>query len=860
MNHEMVHIVASDRASRVDNFFRALFFGKVNTTPENPISIIYSYLTTPRRYSPRWYHEGIAVFLETWMAGGLGRALGGYDEMVFRTMVRDSVTIFDMLGLQSAGTKIDFQVGVNSYLYGTRFFSYLAYHYGPEKLIEWVSRTNESKGYFASQFKKVYNASIDNLWAQWIQWEHQFQQANLDSIRLYPTTSFREVSRKALGSVSRSFYDPLQRKLYAAVNYPGQVPHIAAIDVDNGEIEKICDVKGAALYYVTSLAYDQSTNTLFYTTDNNELRDLKAVDIKTGKSRMLIKDVRTGDLAFNKKDESIWGIRHYNGISTLVRIPYPYEEWNQIYSWPYGKDIYDIDISPDGALLTGSLMEINGSQKLIKMEIEKLMNGDTSYEVLYDFEYTPPANFVFTPDGDYLCGASYYSGVSNIFRYDFKEKQMDAISNCETGFFRPIHMSDDSLIVFRYTGQGFVPVVISNKPVEDVSATIFLGDEIVEKHSIVREWMAGSPSAFNIDSLTTYSGKYHGFQNIRLVSAYPIIEGYKDYFAYGMHLNFSGPIGINNFELAASYTPNSKLPEDERLHAYFSYNYWDWKVTATYNGADFHDLFGPTKMSRKGYSLRLRYKKTLLYDKPKTMDYTVNIGGWGGLEKLPDYQNVIASFDKMLFANISFNYKNQRSSLGAVDYEKGFKWQIVSRSNYVNGKFYPRIYTNFDFGIPLPINHSSIWLRSSAGKSFGERDEPFANFYFGGFGNNWIDQLHEKQYREHYSFPGVVLNDIGGTNFAKAIFEWNLPPIVFRRFGFPAFYSNWARIALFSSGIVTNIDFKEQRRELMNFGGQIDFRLKILSTLNSTFSIGYGAAVEKDRELSKEFMISLKIL
>ena len=88
-NHELVHVVASDQATRGDRFYRSLFLGKVPPTDEDPVSIFYSFLTNPRRYAPRWYHEGIAVFLETWMAGGIGRVLTGWDEMVFRTMVRD---------------------------------------------------------------------------------------------------------------------------------------------------------------------------------------------------------------------------------------------------------------------------------------------------------------------------------------------------------------------------------------------------------------------------------------------------------------------------------------------------------------------------------------------------------------------------------------------------------------------------------------------------------------------------------------------------------------------------------------------------------------------------------------------------
>jgi len=151
MNHELVHLVASDQATRGDRRWRWLFQGKVTPTAEDPLSIFYSYLTNPRRYAPRWYHEGVAVFLETWMAGGIGRAQNGYDEMVFRTMVRDSVDFYDIVGIESEGTASDFQTGQLSYLYGTRFVCYLALMYGPEKVIEWVQRTDGSKAYFSAR-------------------------------------------------------------------------------------------------------------------------------------------------------------------------------------------------------------------------------------------------------------------------------------------------------------------------------------------------------------------------------------------------------------------------------------------------------------------------------------------------------------------------------------------------------------------------------------------------------------------------------------------------------------------------------------------------------------------------------------
>jgi len=70
-NHEMAHIVTTDKATSSDRLFRSVFLGKVSPDPEVPLSMLYGYLTTPRWYSPRWYLEGIAVYLETWMNGGL---------------------------------------------------------------------------------------------------------------------------------------------------------------------------------------------------------------------------------------------------------------------------------------------------------------------------------------------------------------------------------------------------------------------------------------------------------------------------------------------------------------------------------------------------------------------------------------------------------------------------------------------------------------------------------------------------------------------------------------------------------------------------------------------------------------------
>lgn len=861
MNHELTHIVMCDQPNSTDRFWRSAFSGKVSSNAAQPLSMFYSFLSSPRRYAPRWYHEGIAVFMETWMAGGQGRALGGYDEMVFRSMVKDSSYFYNAVGIESEGTTVDFQVGMIAYLYGTRFVNYLAHQYGPEKLLKWYVRTDSSSTYFSSQFYDVYGVSLRSEWDKWIEFEKNFQKENLKTIKQFPVTEFKTLSSEPLGAFSKYFYDKDFNKIIAAVNYPGQLSQIASIDLVNGKAEKICDMPSPAMYFVASLAYDDSSKTLFYTTNNSQnWRSINCINLKTKEDNLLMKDCRIGDIAFNKKDKSLWGFLHNNGYSYLVRIAPPYKDYKIIYMFPYGQDMFDLDISPDGEKFAGIKVEISGRQKIVCGSINEAVLGSAKFEELHEFENNGAANFVFSADSKYLYGTSYLTGVSNVFKYSFDTKKMDILTNTESGLFRPVPFGSDSVMAILYSGKGFTPVMFKEKVLTDVNAVSYLGQKVFEKYPELEKWKMGSPADIDIDSLTTYSGEYNEISHMRLTSIYPIAEGYKDFPSYGLRLDMQDPIGISVLNFTASYSPNKLIPEKQRVHLGFYYRYWDWELGASLNKADFYDLFGPTKTSMAGYLFEVKLNKSLIYETPYKMDYTLHAAAYGDLEIVPDYQNVSASFDKLYTVDGNIKYSYMRKSLGGVDDEAGFAAQLFGKNNYVNKKNFPRIWTNINYGFLLPWNHSSIWMRGSAGKSFGDRFESFANFYFGGFGNNYVDYQDAKRFRSYYSFPGAELNSIGGTNFAKMTLEWDLPALRFKENGFLAFYATYARLVFFGSGLFTNFDDKNLLRKNYSFGSQLDIELALFTLLKSTVSIGYGFSVEKGMAPSKELMISLKIL
>jgi hypothetical protein len=866
MNHELAHIFTTDKPTASDRFFRSIFLGKVTPNAEVPLTVAYSYLTVPRWYAPRWYLEGIATYLETWMNGGLGRAIGPYDEMVFRTLVRDSVRMYDVVGLESEGTTIDFQVGVNSYLYGTRFVSYLAFRYGNERMLAWFNRSEGSKRYFASDFKRVFGRSLEEEWSRWIAWEHDWQRANLAAVRRHPTTRGRPLTDRVLGSVSRGWYDSATASIFVAVRYPGQEAHIASIEAASGRFKRILDIPGASGFSVTSLVFDPSSRTLFFTTNNGDWRNLLSLDLSTGRTRTLLRNARIGDIAFNQADKSLWGVRHDNGYSTLVRIPYPYTEWNQVHTLPYGRDLFDLDIARDGSALTGSMSEVNGDQRLVRMKIASLLSGDATPEVLFDFGDWSPSNFVFSEDGSFLYGSSYYSGVSNIYRYDVARARMQPLSNAETGFFKPVPIPGDSLVVFEYSRQGFVPSMIPKTVPDSVSAIRFLGNEIAETRKDVQQWVPAAGERVDPAALTAATGKYSSVQNFRLDNVYPVVEGYQDVdgnrgVAGGLRANFSDRLGAAGLELTASYSPGQELDESERLHLRGVFRYWNWNVSATLNRADFYDLFGPTRASRKGYSLATEYQGNLILDGPTSLNYNLRAAAYGDLATVPEFQDVEASYDRLAAVSGDLVYRSLRRSLGAIDDELGTTWGAAARANYAGTTLYPRVSIDGSRGFLLPLDHSSVWFRAAAGSFMGgDRNDPFARSYFGGFGNNWVDYRGIKQFRNTESFPGLEINQVGGATYGKAQVEWMSPPFRFRKVGVPSAYLRWAGLSAFAAGLVTDFDDGSTRRGYVSVGAQADLRLITLSHLESTFSVGVATAAGEGIRRRSALMASFKLM
>ena len=469
-----------------------------------------------------------------------------------------------------------------------------------------------------------------------------------------------------------------------------------------------------------------------------------------------------------------------------------------------------------------------------------------------------PENFTFTPDGKALLGNSYYTGVSNVFRFDIANGKHEVLTNASTGFFWPQQRPDGSLLVYDYAGDGLNPSIVQPQVREDLASIRFLGTELVKARPELKQWGVGSPAKVPLDELVTARGSYDPLRRMRFDAHYPIVSGYDRSPAFGYYLHLADPLQFRQLSATVAVSPFGKVRGKERLHLNVEYQTPNWKLTYWHNLADFYDLAGPVLRSRKGDAFIASYSRPLIYDPPRQLDVFGSASVFFGLRQLPGAQN-IASPKEIRSAEIGMRFTDKTSALGGVDHEKGIAARIVAGTDQAQGQFYPKLYGGADVGTALPWGNSSAWLYGHAGIAGGDRESPLSAFYFGSFRNNYVDDRPVKRYREAESFPGFAIDEIAARRYAKLTGEVNLPPLRFAEVGTPAFYLSHLRPAVFGSVLATQAPDGSSHR-YMDVGAQLDLNFTVALRLPMVLSVGAGSGWADGDYRKTELLVSLKIM
>ena len=875
--HEYTHVVMSDKANSTDLKWRRFTGNKVVPNSEYPISSLWGYLAAPRWYAPRWYHEGIACFLETWMSRGYGRALGGYDETYFRTQVLEGKDMFSVVGLETEGTTSDFQQGATSYLYGTRFVNYLVYKDGFDKLVDFYNRTDGTGTYFLKQFKNVYGKNLRDSWKDWQDFEKVHQQENLESIAEYPLTELENMTDGSQGSMSPLIIDEQRHVAYSSVNHPGDFAKVVRYHLDdNGKVideDRLALIDSPQLYQNTYIAYDTEGQRLFWTDRNENMRGLVMYDLKKDKVIRKLKYQRMYDICYDNTNGYLYGLMSNQGICYLVRYDAAIENREILYSFPFGTSVGDLDVSHDGTRLVASLLEASGAHSLITFNTEDLEDGTGNYETLYTLEDSNLSQFRFSADDKLLTGFSYYTGVPNAWAYNLETGDFDLLSNVQSGIFAPYLGSDGKVYALSYRTDGMMPVTFDYKVLHDANSVEFLGQKAFDAHPELP--MLGKLDKplpkINFGEVYDSIKVYHPLKEMKFQGAYPDIAGFTDRSAWnnvtpvlGYHVAFYDPLSLCSLNLFVGASPWSGNDWKNRFHFSANLKYWQWTFKASWNEASFYDLFGPLRRSRKGYQLSLGYDTQRTMQAPFSISWGGHIGHYGHLDALPLYQDVEVQSGITSFQTVDayISGGNVKGTLGAVNGEKGYRFGANLYSYLAGGKLFPAIDLSWEQGFKLPVGkHNAFWIKGCAGQNFGDSNSTLGNYYFGGFRNNWVDNGSIYRYRTLSSMPGARIDQIAAHNYVKATGEIDFSPIRFNNFGALQCYPNVIQFTTFVNDLVTDVWGKTScnRANYISAGAQMNIQLVLFAHMTTTLSVGY-ARIWGDQLRDGELMISLKLL
>ncbi len=861
LSHELVHIVVDDKASGAERFFRSIF-AKVAPEQSQPMTVLYSLLTNYSRYTPRWHQEGIAVFLETWFNGGFGRELGNFDEMFFRSKVLDKSEFPSPDELDAKTSLTSFMLGTLYYTYGARFCSYLAIKYGYKKLISWYSvQPGDFYEGYLNKFEEIYGISLKQGWRDFIKFEKEFQQQNIDKIESAPVTQLRYLTPKSIGWVTNPGYNPFDSTIIFGYHNPNHLAQIGKLNLIDLTLEKIGTLPTPSLIQVASTAYDASNGFLFYTTKNNELyRDLNVLQENTGNEKLLFENCRIGDLTVSPKTHELWGVIHSDAKTSLVYSSYPYHDLIPVIGFNVGDIVSGLSVSPDGHKMAAVLHRASGEQSLILTDCDSLKTGGAfKYETIST--KGSPEFPSWSPDSKTLFWNAYVNGVSNIYRLNLykNNSEAEALTNTPGGLFKPLYISSDSLFAFEFTPSGFKPVLFANKKAKYLPAINYEGQEIVNKNPQVTRLTLSQPDTAKYSLKKISNNEYNSLGHLNILTFVPVLSGFQNQKVLGIYTHISDPLIIHDFTLEMGVSPKTKNGSVPQFHIKAKYYYKrEIELGVEYNAPDFYDLFNKRKRGMIGTHISLGQTYYWIYDNPLKVIQKSEISWYTGIKFLND--NLIKiNIPDFFVAQTQFSAKSLRRSIGSIDFEDGnqFESTLLFFSSQDNKKDVAgQIYGGWDNYSTWLFNHNIFHLNISGGYSWKTERLVQGKFYFGGFGNRYVENVDANQYRKTFRFPGVPIYSLIANKFAKIMFEDVLPPVRFSDASIGQHYLSHFNLAFYSQGLWTE-PFKGVK--YVDLGGQINFVFRHWYNLESTFSAGIAKAWY-NRGNSWEWFLSIKLL
>lgn len=427
--HEYTHILQMDMQSGFPAGFNSVF-GRV---------------FLPNIFQPLNQIEGLAVYSETRYTD-FGRNRSALTEGMLRCAVAESSWVpLDRAGVASPHWPRD-----ASYIYGGKFYQYLAEKYGEKKLALYQRKHSNLVIPWMQNMpaKSVFGKSFPALWQDWKNASYREYTRQIDSIKKDGLTEAELISTNGFDK-SELIISPDNKYLAYIESNSHRRTSLKLTDIVSGRTRMVDQgIFLGSMQFSSDGRYLAYGKMEYFGAGEKLYGDIYLYDLGNRKSKKITHGLRARDPAFSRDGKMLYFVASRMDQNALAvmdlktgSVDYLTEfDESQLFSHP--------EVSPNGEKIALAVWQDGGYQDIYLYDI-----AEKEWQSLMA-DRAQDISPVWSGDGKNLYFASDRSGVWNIFKYDLQAGAISRMTSVLGGAFNPAIVNDD-LYFLNLSSKGF---------------------------------------------------------------------------------------------------------------------------------------------------------------------------------------------------------------------------------------------------------------------------------------------------------------------------------------------------------------------------------------------------------------------
>lgn len=443
ITHEYVHLLHLDAVDGPPETLRDIF-------GRHPFSF-------PAIFQPNWVVEGIATYVETDVARGVGRGQASYFDMLMRAEVTRGIRSIR----QANQPTVQWPGGTVSYLYGVEFMKFVAEKYGDDKLREWITRY---RAYLipwrvSNNMNRVFGKPVKTIWDEFSAWLGERYRVQNERIA---TAGVIEGDRLSEAGYNTSWTRTLPDGTVYFVRDDGH-SHARLMRIKPGtrKVETLIEVGSDARIDAHPDAGVVIAQAEFHRNANVRF-DLYRYDPARNDLTRLTHQSRYRFAAWTPDGKNLVATRHEAGQFRLDLLTAEGALVRTLWQGTQGEIVSTLHVSPTAPKVVSTLWTQAEGWQLAEFS---LTDGNWT---LLTHDTATPLHPTYTPDGNAIIFSADYDGVFNVNRYDPRDGRVHKLTNVRGGAFYPGVTRDGMLNYLGYLHTGYdvyrVPAIATAPP------------------------------------------------------------------------------------------------------------------------------------------------------------------------------------------------------------------------------------------------------------------------------------------------------------------------------------------------------------------------------------------------------------